>query len=99
MKKISELTRDTQILCETDEQRTAVFKLCEQSGKKYDCEILEPFIEYPNVWVSVSYNEFWECSPQPIIAAPYDTLPATDFLPLSHFTDNPNDPQTHSANC
>jgi hypothetical protein len=97
MKKISELTRDTQIVCESNEQRTAIFKLCEQAGFFfYMSDFTEPFKKSPNVIITPEERHYHE-NGQHIEG--FEVLPASDFLPLSHFTDNPNDPQTHSANC
>ena len=57
MRTIQELTRDTQILCDSDEQRTAVFELCEQAGKQmYMPETERPFDKAPNVLV---YLDCW----------------------------------------
>lgn len=78
MRTIQELTRDTQILCDSDEQRTAVFALCEAAGKRmFLSSIILPFSQCPNVIVDdVWYSECDEypCNPS------FDEIPATEFL-------------------
>jgi hypothetical protein len=80
MKPIQELTRDTQILCDSDEQRTAVFALCEQAGYKfYLPEMIKPFDKTTAVLVQVSEKDFWDIVPMAVCYTT-DTIPATEFL-------------------
>jgi len=77
MKTIKELTRDTQILCDSDEQRTAVFALCEQAGLRLWGKIIAKFKSNPNVYVFPNDGVYFENNN---VETEFPNIPATEFL-------------------
>jgi uncharacterized protein YktB (UPF0637 family) len=104
MKKISELTEDVQIDCATvHEHDSIIMSLIDNGYKDADFDIGvddNSFFVFPSIIVRVKDKEYYTCvSHRSVNDKVSAYINATDFLALSHVTTNPNDPQTHSANC
>jgi hypothetical protein len=79
--RIQELTRNAQIICNTEDERGAIFNLCEQAGLRlYFPDLVKPFKECQNVTIHKQDRRFWEDYTMEENNNDFDTFPASDFL-------------------
>jgi len=87
--KLKDLTQDVEIICKNANERQSAIRVLTELNVPYafDPTELEPFDEYPHIWVQASSREWWECASQGYLKCQIE-VPAADFIASNTIPDH-----------
>ena len=87
--KLKDLTQDVEIICKNANERQSAIRVLTELNVPYafDPTELEPFEEYPHIWVQASSRAWWECASQGDLKCQIE-VPAADFIASNPIPDH-----------